>query len=79
MFTTKKEKKMSEIKLSDTVFDLPWNSDLVHQVVVAMTANTRSPWAHTKTRGEVSGGGRKPGGRKVWARPGTAPSGLPFG
>ena len=51
---------MSEMKLSDTVFNLPWNSDLVHQVVVAMTANTRSPWAHTKTRGEVSGGGRKP-------------------
>ena len=55
-----KGEKVSEIKLSDTVFNLPWNSDLVHQVVVAMTANTRSPWAHTKTRGEVSGGGRKP-------------------
>ena len=55
-----KGEKVSEIKLSDTVFGLPWNSDLVHQVVVAMTANIRSPWAHTKTRGEVSGGGRKP-------------------
>lgn len=55
-----KGEKVSEIKLSDTVFGLPWNSDLVHQVVVAMQANTRSPWAHTKTRGEVSGGGRKP-------------------
>ena len=55
-----KGEKVSEIKLSDTVFGLPWNSDLVHQVVVAMTANIRSPWAHTKTRGEVSGGGWKP-------------------
>ena len=31
---------MSEMKLSDTVFNLPWNSDLVHQVVVAMTLPT---------------------------------------
>ena len=51
---------MSEIKLADTVFNLPWNSDLVHQVVVAMTANKRTTVAHTKGRGEVSGGGRKP-------------------
>lgn len=55
-----KGEKVSEIKLSDTVFNLPWNSDLVHQTVVAMQANLRSPWAHTKTRGEVSGGGKKP-------------------
>ena len=55
-----KGEKVSEIKLSDTVFNLPWNSDLVHQVVVAMTANKRTPVAHTKGRGEVSGGGKKP-------------------
>lgn len=55
-----KGEKVSDIKLPDTVFGLPWNSDLVHQVVVAMTANKRTPVAHTKTRGEVSGGGRKP-------------------
>ena len=55
-----KGEKVSEIKLADTVFNLPWNSDLVHQVVVAMTANKRTTVAHTKGRGEVSGGGRKP-------------------
>lgn len=55
-----KAEEAGKIKLSDTVFGLPWNSDLVHQVVVAMTANKRTPVAHTKTRGEVSGGGRKP-------------------
>ena len=55
-----KGEKVSEIKLADTVFNLPWNSDLVHQVVVAMTANKRTTVAHTKGRGEVSGGDRKP-------------------
>lgn len=52
--------RTTDINLPENVFNLPWNSDLVHQVVVAMQANLRSPWAHTKTRGEVSGGGKKP-------------------
>lgn len=43
-----------------------WNPDLVHQVIVAMAANRRKPVAHTKTRGEVSGGGKKP-----WRQKGT--------
>ena len=55
-----KAEEAGKIDLPETVFNLPWNSDLVHQVVTAMQANLRSPWAHTKTRGEVSGGGRKP-------------------
>jgi len=55
-----KAEEAGKIDLPETVFNLPWNSDLVHQVVTAMQANIRSPWAHTKTRGEVSGGGRKP-------------------
>ena len=55
-----KAEETGKIDLPESVFNLPWNSDLVHQVVVAMTANLRSPWAHTKTRGEVSGGGKKP-------------------
>lgn len=55
-----KGEKVSEIKLSDSVFNLPWNSDLVHQATTAMSANKRTTIAHTKTRGEVSGGGRKP-------------------
>ena len=55
-----KAEEAGKIDLPETVFNLPWNSDLVHQVVTAMQANLRSPWAHTKTRGEVSGGGKKP-------------------
>jgi len=55
-----KAEEAGKIDLPESVFNLPWNSDLVHQVVVAMTANRRTPVAHTKTRGEVSGGGKKP-------------------
>jgi len=55
-----KAEEAGKIDLPESVFNLPWNSDLVHQVVTAMQANIRSPWAHTKTRGEVSGGGKKP-------------------
>ena len=57
--------KVGEAKLS-AVFDAKMNYDLVHQVVLAQKANQRKIIAHTKTRGEVSGGGRKP-----WAQKGT--------
>ena len=43
-----------------------WNPILVHQVFKAMAANLRRPVAHTKGRGEVSGGGKKP-----WKQKGT--------
>jgi large subunit ribosomal protein L4 len=48
------------IELDDTVFGVQMNKGLVHQVMVAHRANARKGTAHTKTRGEVSGGGRKP-------------------
>src|SRR3972149_4738331 len=63
-----KAEEAGKIDLPESVFNLPWNSDLVHQVVTAMQANIRSPWAHTKTRGEVSGGGRKPWRQKGLGR-----------
>lgn len=59
-------KRSGSFALPETVFGLPWNADLVHQVVSAMQANARKPWAHTKDRGEVSGGGKKP-----WRQKGT--------
>lgn len=59
-------KKIEEISLPKEVFEVPFNKDLVHQVAVCQMANRRVPIAHTKDRGEVSGGGRKP-----WRQKGT--------
>lgn len=60
--------KTGGIELPDNIFSTPWNDDLVHQVVVSMQANKRTPVAHTKGRGEVSGGGRKPWRQKGLGR-----------
>lgn len=59
-------KEVSSAELNDAIFNSKWNSDLVHQVVVAQAANARKPWAHAKGRGEVRGGGIKP-----WRQKGT--------
>jgi large subunit ribosomal protein L4 len=48
------------IDVRDDVFDAPPNKALVHQVTVGQLANLRQGTAETKTRGNVSGGGRKP-------------------
>lgn len=52
--------------LSPEVFELKANSGLIHEVVTGLQANRRQVLAHTKTRGEVSGGGKKP-----WKQKGT--------
>jgi len=61
-----KGKSVGSLKLPKPIFGLPWNADLVHQVVTSMQANARTPVAHARTRGEVSGGGKKP-----WRQKGT--------
>jgi large subunit ribosomal protein L4 len=48
------------ISLPEGIFGLPWNADMVYQVVNSLRSSARTPVAHTKTRGEVRGGGKKP-------------------
>jgi len=64
-YNSKGDKK-GEVTLPDAVFAQPWNGDLVHQVLHAITANTRAGTADTKGRSEVRGGGKKP-----WKQKGT--------
>ncbi len=61
-----KAEEVGKINLPKDFFGLPWNDDLMHQVVVSMQSNKRVPVAHTKDRSEVSGGGKKP-----WRQKGT--------
>jgi len=59
-------KKTGTQDLSEGVFEVPMNDTLVHRTVTIAGANARIPYAHTKTRGERRGGGRKP-----WKQKGT--------
>lgn len=59
-------KKVGSVELPSDVFGVAWNDSLMHQVVVSMQANARPTVAHTKTRGDVRGGGKKP-----WRQKGT--------
>ena len=61
-----KGEKAGKVTLPENIFGLPWNADLVHQVVVSMQSNARRGLAHTKGSGDVRGGGKKP-----WAQKGT--------
>src|SRR3989338_10813210 len=58
--------KIGTVELPEAVFGVAWKPALVKQVVNAILANKRRPWAHAKTRAEVRGGGRKP-----WRQKGT--------
>lgn len=61
-----KGEKTGTIDLPSGVFGIKSSHDLLHQVIVSQESNLRRPIAHTKTRGEVRGGGKKP-----WRQKGT--------
>ncbi|MBZ1348696.1 MAG: 50S ribosomal protein L4 [Candidatus Liptonbacteria bacterium] len=52
--------------LPDRIFQYPWNPDLVYQALNVQSQNSRKILAHSKGRGEVRGGGKKP-----WRQKGT--------
>jgi large subunit ribosomal protein L4 len=58
--------KVSTVNLSSVIFEAPINVDLMHQAYQRQLANARLGTHKTKSRGEVSGGGRKP-----WRQKGT--------
>jgi len=60
--------KKGEIDLIKEIFEVPFNKDLVHQALVYQLANNRRVIAHTKTRGQVRGGGAKPFSQKGTGR-----------
>ncbi len=59
-------KKVRTVELPAEIFEAPINVDLMHQAYVRQMANARLGTHDTKTRSEVSGGGRKP-----WRQKGT--------
>ena len=59
-------KKVSDVELSEAVFGIEPNENIVHSVLVNYLANQRQGTQSTKTRAEVSGGGKKP-----WRQKGT--------
>lgn len=59
-------KKVSERELAPELFGVEVKEGIVHFAADIQSANSRSAFAHTKTRGEVSGTGKKP-----WKQKGT--------
>ena len=59
-------KKVDSVNLSEEIFGIEPNEAVVHSVLVNFLANQRQGTQSTKTRAEVSGGGRKP-----WRQKGT--------
>src|ERR687894_3297061 len=61
-----KNEEVGDLELSDAVFGAEYNEALVHAAVKAYLANARAGTVGTKTRGDVSGSGRK-----LWKQKGT--------
>lgn len=61
-----KGEKVKDMELPKEIFEVELNDDLVHQIATSQNSNRRIVRAHTKTRADVSGGGKKP-----WRQKGT--------
>ena len=61
-----KGESVGEVELNSKIFDVKPNQHLMAEAVRIQQANARQGTSHTKTRGEVSGGGKKP-----WKQKGT--------
>lgn len=59
-------KESGQVELPEAIFNAPVNAAVLHQAMLRQQANDRQGTAQTKTRGEVSGGGKKP-----WKQKGT--------
>ena len=59
-------KKVGDIELAESIFGVEVKTDVMHEVVVNYLANQRQGTGSTKTRSEVTGGGKKP-----WKQKGT--------
>ena len=59
-------KETGQVELPAAIFNAPLNTAVLHQAVKRQQANDRQGTAQTKTRGDVSGGGKKP-----WKQKGT--------
>ncbi|OGY53449.1 MAG: hypothetical protein A3B15_00235 [Candidatus Buchananbacteria bacterium RIFCSPLOWO2_01_FULL_45_31] len=58
--------KIKDLELNPAIFGIKAKPELIQQAVVAQQANRRQVLAHTKNKGEVRGGGKKP-----WRQKGT--------
>src|SRR5690349_5242866 len=61
-----KNEEVGEVQLSEAVFGAPLNEPLIHAAVRNFMANARQGTSATKTRGDVSGSGKK-----LWKQKGT--------
>ena len=66
MYNMQGKGEVGSVELDDRMFGVSVRPSLVHEAVVAQQANARVVYAHTKDRGEVRGGGKKP-----WKQKGT--------
>jgi large subunit ribosomal protein L4 len=65
-FVLKKNSEKEKITLSTDIFNLKYNEQLIHQIIVSYIANSHKGVKKQKSRSEVSGGGKKP-----WKQKGT--------